>query len=193
MQWHPYRLGRSGRSGTAPHLGRVLEGEEVPCGYCNGTGKQVHMNSKCPVCRGKGFNKVKSPAVTCAYCGGSGFSEKSSHTTCPACRGITALRVQEPFEVCEACRGRGKVHGMNLPCMHCKGAGVAPVKAPSAAKRESKYPTVPPGAPIGPPPELFPEPEDEEELVEKRAPVKVMKDWGPGPFWSPLESSREDR
>ena len=176
MEWHSYALGGSGRGRSAPHLGAVLEDEEIPCGYCKGTGKQLHMNSNCPVCRGKGYNTVKSPAVTCAYCAGTGLSEKSSHTTCPACGGKTALRVKEPFELCDVCRGTGKAHPMRIPCMRCRGAAVTPVKAASGAKRESKYPVNEPGVPIGPPPELFPEPEEEEEPVEKRAPVKVMKD-----------------
>ena len=187
MDWNPYRLKRGAGGAAPPKLAVVLEleNDEVPCGYCQGTGKQIHMNSSCPVCRGKGFNKVKSPAVICAYCKGSGFSESSSHTTCPACGGKTAVTVKEPFEVCEACRGTGKAHPMRVPCFTCKGVGVARVKPPSAVKGPSKYPVNPPGRPMAPPPELFPEPK-EEEGIEKTAPVKVMKDfWGSG--------SREDR
>ena len=179
MEWNPYRLKRGGGGSAPPKLGLVLEDEELACGYCEGTGKQLHMNSGCPVCRGKGFNRVKSPAVVCAYCKGTGLSESSSHTTCPACGGRTALSVKEPFEACNACQGTGKAHPMRVPCFTCKGAGVVRVKPPSAVRGPSNYPVNPPGRPTGPPPELFPEPE-EEKGIEARAPVKVMRDpWGP--------------
>ena len=184
MQWNPYRLKRGIGGGAPPKLAAVLEDEELACGYCKGTGKQLHMNSSCPVCRGKGFNKVKSPAVVCAYCKGTGFAENrtASQTTCPACAGKTALSVKEPFELCDACEGTGRAHPMRVPCFTCKGAGVKRVKPPSAVKGPSKYPVNEPGRPQGPPPELFPEPEEEEEGIEKRAPVKVLSDpWGPEP------------
>lgn len=126
MEWQPYRLGRRGR--LAGTLGRTLAGSTFPCAYCRGTGNQRHMRSKCPVCQGKGLVKVNPPAVTCAYCRGAGESPPNSHITCPACRGKGVISVKEPLERCDTCRGLGRVGGGQLPCVKCKGAGVATVK-----------------------------------------------------------------
>jgi len=126
MEWQPYRLGR--RGGITGTLGRVLRGGTFPCAYCRGTGNQLHMRSKCPVCRGIGYTKVNPPAVTCAFCRGAGESSPQSHLTCPACRGKGVISVKEPTERCDACRGVGRVGGTQLPCVKCKGAGVATVK-----------------------------------------------------------------
>ncbi|MFQ6030418.1 MAG: hypothetical protein ACE5Q6_23330 [Dehalococcoidia bacterium] len=135
MQWQPYRLRGQGGPRTTAQLGKVLDGEQFPCAYCKGTGNQLHMRSKCPVCRGKGYNKLASPVVTCAFCRGIGEAPPRSHTTCPACRGMGVMRVKEPFEKCDACRGVGRVGGTQLPCMKCKGAGVAQVKVRPLAER----------------------------------------------------------
>lgn len=131
MQWQPYRLRSSGRPSPLGPVGRPLNGHVFPCAYCKGTGNQVHMRSKCPVCRGKGVNKISdlTPlAVACAFCRGAGESERGSHTTCPACRGKGVLGVKEPSEKCDLCRGVGRVTGTQLPCLKCKGAGVFTVK-----------------------------------------------------------------
>ena len=129
MEWHPCRLGRQGRGSVAVATpGKMLAGDTFLCAYCKGTGTQVHTRSQCPVCRGKGFNKVGSPAVVCAFCRGSGEASPRSHITCPACRGKGVIGVKEPFEKCDACRGLGHVTGSQLPCLKCKGAGVFTVK-----------------------------------------------------------------
>jgi len=134
MEWQPYRLGSARRVGLIGTLGRVLSGSTFPCAYCHGTGDQLHMRSKCPVCRGKGFIKVNPPAVICAFCRGTGESPPRSHLTCPACRGKGVMSVKEPFEKCDACRGLGRVTGTQLPCMNCKGAGVATIKRTDGSK-----------------------------------------------------------
>jgi len=127
MEWQPYRMG-SARRGGLTTLGKILSGSTFPCAYCHGTGNQLHMRSKCPVCRGKGFVKVNPPVVTCAFCRGAGEAPPRSHITCPACRGKGVMGVKEPFERCDACRGLGRVTGTQLPCMKCKGAGVMRIK-----------------------------------------------------------------
>lgn len=129
MEWQPYRLRGRGAVATAPTLGKALYGEVFPCAYCHGTGTQLHMRSKCPVCGGTGSNKVGSPAVTCAMCRGKGESPPRSHLTCAACHGKGFIHVKEPFESCDLCRGVGRVGGTQLPCRKCRGAGVAPVGA----------------------------------------------------------------
>jgi len=128
MDWHPYRLGSARRRGLAGSMGKILSGGNFPCAYCHGTGQQLHMRSKCPVCRGKGFVKVNPPAVVCAFCGGTGEAPPRSHLTCAACHGKGVMSVKEPIERCDACNGLGRVRGSQLPCMKCKGSGVVTVK-----------------------------------------------------------------
>ncbi|MFQ5873053.1 MAG: hypothetical protein ACE5JL_04540 [Dehalococcoidia bacterium] len=135
MEWQPYRLGSAWTGAGRP--GRILQGSVFPCAYCHGTGTQLHMRSKCPVCRGKGENKVNPPVVVCAFCRGSGEAPPRSHLTCPACRGKGVLGVKEPLEGCDACRGVGRIAGTQLPCIKCKGAGVYTVKK-SAESKERK-------------------------------------------------------
>ena len=124
MEWQRQRLRRRGGAAMLGAPGRPLSGEVFPCAYCGGTGDQIHMRSKCPVCGGKGLNKVSGPVVVCAFCRGAGESPPRSHLTCPACRGRGVLAVKEPLETCDLCRGTGRPTGTQLPCIKCKGAGV---------------------------------------------------------------------
>ena len=128
MEWHPYRLRNARRGGLTGTVGKILSGSTFPCAYCHGTGNQLHMRSKCPVCRGKGLVKVNPPAVTCAFCRGTGESPPQSHLTCPACRGKGVISVKEQIEGCDACHGLGRVTSNQLPCIKCKGAGVVTIK-----------------------------------------------------------------
>ena len=129
MEWQLSKLtGQGRRSATVEPLGTILAGDTFCCAYCNGTGIQVHMRSKCPVCQGKCFNQVHSPVVVCAFCHGSGESQLNSHITCTACGGKGVIAVKEPIEKCDACRGLGRVAGSSLPCLKCKGAGVFTAK-----------------------------------------------------------------
>jgi DnaJ-class molecular chaperone len=134
MEWQPYRLGGTRRGGLTGTLGRILSESIFPCAYCRGTGQQLHMRSKCPVCLGKGFVKVNPPAVICAFCRGTGESPPQSHLTCPACQGKGVISVKEPIKRCDACRGLGRVTGTQLPCMKCKGAGVVTIKRTDGSK-----------------------------------------------------------
>lgn len=134
MEWQPYRLGSSRRGGLTGTTARILAGSTFPCAYCHGTGKQLHMRSKCPVCRGKGSIKVTPPAVICAFCRGTGEAPPWSHLTCPACCGKGVMSVKEPIERCDACCGLGRVGGTQLPCIKCRGAGVVTIKRADRSK-----------------------------------------------------------
>jgi len=124
VQSQRYRLRQRGGPATLGPLGRPLNGRTFPCAYCKGTGTQLHMKSKCPVCGGKGLNRVSGPVVVCAFCRGAGEAPPQSHLTCPACHGKGVIGVKEPFEKCDLCRGTGRPTGTQLPCIKCKGAGV---------------------------------------------------------------------
>lgn len=124
MEWQRHRLRQRGGAAMLGAPGRPLSGETFPCAFCEGTGDQLHMRSKCPVCGGKGLNRVGGPVVVCAFCRGAGESPPRSHLTCPACRGKGVLAIKEPLETCDLCRGTGRPTGTQLPCIKCKGAGV---------------------------------------------------------------------
>ena len=121
MEWQQYRTKQRSALGT---VSTPLSGEVFPCAYCRGTGNQLHMKSQCPVCGGKGSNKVGGPVAVCAFCRGAGEAPPRSHLTCPACRGSGVIAVKEPLEKCDYCRGLGRATGSQLPCLKCKGAGV---------------------------------------------------------------------
>ena len=54
--------------------------------------------------------------------------EWQSYLTCPACQEKGVIGINESIEGCDAYRWLGHVGCGQLPCMKCKGAGVATVK-----------------------------------------------------------------
>jgi len=72
---------------------------DVKCAYCYGRGTDPFgcpsPSSKCAVCGGKGYNRVMTPYVPCADCGGTG-KQPGRRLTCTACKGKGVLTVREP-------------------------------------------------------------------------------------------------
>ena len=125
----------AGGYGSRRQTGVILQEEVHPCGFCKGTGLD-RAGNRCPVCHGRETNKVKPPAVVCAFCKGSGREQSRSQVTCPACRGKGVIPVKEPIQKCPSCQGRGRPTGSNLYCMTCKGTGVVTPKQASDSANE---------------------------------------------------------
>ena len=108
--------------------GEILKKNSYRCGFCAGTGFLLSAKKgiKCPVCSGNGNANVLSPAVICAYCNGTGRAAPRTTLTCTVCRGkgVVGLKTSD-IELCSECKGYGRKHGEALPCLKCKGIGVA--------------------------------------------------------------------
>jgi len=126
--WATIDFGDSGRSGR--FSGRVqtslINEKTHACGFCGGTGKKA-KGAGCPVCRGTGRVSIVPPAVSCAYCKGSG-TERRTGRICPVCRGKGVVSVHPPIGVCGQCRGSGVEQGTSLTCLKCSGKGVVHVR-----------------------------------------------------------------
>lgn len=112
----------------------------LECRYCKGSGKKYGKNSsntsKCPICSGKGLNKIDASGksglspVKCQYCKGSGhkYGYDSSNTSkCPICSGIGVHFKDFPRAECGYCEGSGHKYGYGSSntskCPTCKGIG----------------------------------------------------------------------
>ena len=149
------------------------QGEEVKCAYCGGRGVDPFglpgPESRCSVCSGKGYNRVMTPYIVCASCGGSG-KQLGRRLTCSACQGKGVTTATGPTVACPQCHGTGIQPGdeFHLPCTLCSGLGAveresraaprAPGMAarspdkgapPSLADRVAAYITSSPGAGLG--------------------------------------------
>lgn len=74
------------------------EQQMIKCAFCQGTGNHPHYSGNCPVCKGKGKNKLVGKYMTCADCGGSG--QKGGTTlTCYYCGGLGVVAdTKEEFD-----------------------------------------------------------------------------------------------
>jgi len=61
------------------------------CNYCKGTGISPGNDmiaGRCPVCKGNGGVKVKTPYLSCMSCNGTGRrSDITGYGICPECKG----------------------------------------------------------------------------------------------------------
>lgn len=109
----------------------ILEGDEgkftATCAFCHGEGVDpfglLSEISVCQVCGGRKEVTVRTPAIKCAFCGGSGV-HRDQRLVCVVCGGKGLVEINEPMETCPNCEGRGIVAGDYLPCLKCGGRGV---------------------------------------------------------------------
>ena len=64
----------------------MSEEQITKCAFCQGTGDHPHFKGTCPVCKGRGKNKVIGRYMTCSSCRGSG-QKKGTTLTCYDCGG----------------------------------------------------------------------------------------------------------
>ncbi len=93
---------------------------EVVCGFCQGSGVDPKLGSRCPVCGSSGRICVIPPVVTCLRCCGTG--RENGDLTCLACEGTGAVQVRAQAAPCTAC-GQTGTAGI-FYCRLCKGQGV---------------------------------------------------------------------
>jgi len=134
LPWSPiskrHRLIR-GSSGTEKEkptkdmAGEIIRESSYKCAFCKGSGNRP-VGSVCPVCKGRGENKIKPPVVKCGFCKGRGEAQPRSVLTCLICKGKGVVFVVEPIMVCPECQGSGHISsGSDSPyCRRCKGKGV---------------------------------------------------------------------
>jgi len=101
---------------------------QVPCAFCKGRRKDpfdlLSELAVCQVCGGAGKVVVEEPAMTCAFCRGSGVYH-NSRVTCTVCGGKGMHTVPEGRTAqCPDCNGRGATFDSGMPCLGCKGKGV---------------------------------------------------------------------
>jgi len=112
---------------------------EVRCAYCGGRGVDPFglpgPESNCSVCGGKGYNRVMTPHVVCASCGGTG-KQLGRRLTCSACKGRGVITVRKPTATCPQCHGTGIQPGdeFRLPCTLCSGRGVVDKERPRVSE-----------------------------------------------------------
>ena len=133
--WHSVKADGTGSlvvTGPAARTATVLDEGTWPCGFCRGKGERP-AGARCPVCRGTGMVSLSPPVARCAFCKGKGEEKVRSNVTCTVCRGKGYVEVGHPAGVCARCKGTGKEKNNKLPCLGCKGKGLA-------AERPSKGP-----------------------------------------------------
>ncbi len=107
--------------------------ETRKCVFCGGTGMDPYeilsRLAKCPVCKGHKTVDVKTPAVPCAYCRGSG-RHRHTRLTCSACKGTGFVALEAgPTTQCPQCGGTGRAVESDLACSLCRGAGLIAKKS----------------------------------------------------------------
>ena len=112
------------------------------CAFCNGSGMDPYeilsRLAKCPVCKGHKTVDVKTPAVPCAYCRGSG-RQRHTRLTCSACKGTGFVALEAgPTTQCPQCGGTVRAVESDLACSLCRGAGLIAKKSagPRRAAKE---------------------------------------------------------
>ena len=101
---------------------------QMTCGFCDGSGKDpFHVLSElstCQVCGGTGQVWIEGPAITCAFCKGTG-AYHTTRITCTVCLGKGRVTAPKgPTAQCPECGGTGTATGSGLPCLECMGKGV---------------------------------------------------------------------
>lgn len=110
--------------------GRTSNGKvNIDCAFCKGEGetrtKVCPFARTCPACKGTGKFKLLKPSITCVFCGSTGRDKKDPKVTCIVCRGRGANSVKKGYKVCTKCHGSCKEPESQLPCIFCRGTGVA--------------------------------------------------------------------
>lgn len=103
--------------------------DELTCAFCRGKGldpfELLSKLSKCQVCLGKGKVLVEEPVIKCAFCNGTGVYPYGVRITCPVCGGKGVVKFTGEGILCSDCKGTGRSFESKLPCLTCKGKGVA--------------------------------------------------------------------
>ncbi len=121
MEYSQRVLARSGKMRGMAKGARIQRFvDRVGCAWCDGTGQDGKLGSRCAVCGGNGDIKLAAFAITCLKCHGSG--REGGALTCLACRGIGVVPVRPEAGPCPKCRGTGE-DGV-FYCGGCKGQGV---------------------------------------------------------------------
>lgn len=100
---------------------QIIKKGSVTCPFCREKGNID--GGICPVCSGKGKNKVFPPLIFCRRCKGWGSYPMNSQSPCTTCKGIGAVSVRLPLSFCPICDGRGDTSS-GLSCTKCGGKGV---------------------------------------------------------------------
>ena len=100
---------------------QIIKKKSLSCAFCRGRGDNYGGN--CPVCSGKGKNKVYPPLISCRRCQGWGSYPMNSQSPCMTCRGRGAVSIKLPLTFCPECEGRADTSN-GLSCHKCGGKGV---------------------------------------------------------------------
>lgn len=100
---------------------RIIKKKSLSCAFCRGEGNIG--GGICPICGGKGQNRVFPPLILCQKCAGWGSYPMNSQSSCMTCKGRGAVSVKLPLTFCPACGGRGDATN-GLSCTKCGGKGI---------------------------------------------------------------------
>ena len=96
---------------------------EVVCGFCQGSGVDPKLGSRCPVCGSSGMICVIPPVVTCLRCCGTG--RENGDLTCLACEGTGAVQVRAQAAPLHGVRADGHRRNFLLPTVQGPRRGVS--------------------------------------------------------------------
>lgn len=146
-----------GRCKHCGGLGKTFGGKpREACADCDGQGKIVKTQEKCPTCEGKGWADLEAkPTVACRYCMGSGTTVGG---TCKHCGGAGRMELDKegnPIDVavqqakstqkCPMCLGMG-YRARGTTCDACGGSGVTKVAPPPKGASTTPGPAAAPAA-----------------------------------------------
>ena len=118
-------------------LSAVAFGEGI-CAFCRGKGTDpfdvMSTLSTCCVCGGTRKVRVRSPAIACAHCRGTGAIKTLTCTTCGGKGSVP--RPALPIIVCPVCHGTGDdATAPAMACLKCRGRGCVTEMKSSKGKR----------------------------------------------------------
>ena len=120
--------------GTKKKAGKAKENfirREVPCGFCQETGRDPFLsswpNSLCQICRGRKRNLIllsprEEKLKSCPFCKGRGI-HPFSRMSCTSCKGKGWVVVCKDWGTCPLCQGEGREQEKAFECTKCAGKG----------------------------------------------------------------------